>query len=451
MSRRKWAGAGLLQHPFGPRPKHAYLKQLVRYRRRLQRASAALIHARQTDVQTNVEQLLLSAWDGSPFWEARMRNAGLTRRDLCSPDAILAIPPVNRTDIQENFSTILHRHAPRAVWDDAYLGTTSGSTGQPLRYMSDGFSYLWYWAFVDAVVRMLSLPIRWRRGRVDAVLLCALGHSPEYGDFIPVFHGVRFRKVNVLAENARSRLERLNPQLITGDPDSLRATLGWDLRPKLIMSSAFAMPPAERLALSEATGAAVVEYYSAAETGMIGVNLPGSAGFEVLSPAVKAEILPETGRDSDDHTGEVVITNLRNPWFPLIRYRLGDRAQLRAPHGESPLRVPVLEGLRGRTKERFATAGGKWFDPNLVTPILARSGVHEFALTELSPGKYQLDVHGRPSAQTLPALESRLLSLYGAEIEVVATEHAHTWRKPGVKPKPFRPQGLPGASPVSES
>ncbi|MFT6398504.1 MAG: phenylacetate-CoA ligase [Bradymonadia bacterium] len=348
---------------------------------------------------------------------------------------------MSRTDIQENFSNIVHRDAPKSVWDDAYIGTTSGSTGQPLKYLADGFSYLWYWAFVDAVVAMLALGIRWRRGRVDAVLLCALGHSPEYGDFIPVFHGVRFRKINVLAPGARQKLERLNPQLITGDPDSLHAVLQWELRPKLIMSSAFPMPPNTRQSLTKSTGAPVVEYYSAAETGMIGVNLPGRLGYEVLNPAVHVEVLPESGGNSDERLGEVVVTNLRNPWFPLIRYRLGDRAILKVPRTGSGAYVSIIEGLHGRTKERFATYDGHWFDPNLLVPILARSGYPEFAVSEETPGHYRLDAieSAAANSRAAEALTSRLQSLFGAPIELAITLHQESWREPGAKPRPFRP------------
>ena len=367
-----------------------------------------------------------------------MRAAGLTRLDLAHPQALYAIEPVTRSEVQENFDAIVHTDLPPEVLDDVYVGRTSGSTGQPLRYLADGYSYLWYWAFVDFVLASRSIPIKWRRGRVDAVLLCALGHSPEYGDFLPLFHGVRFQKVNVTAPGAREKLERLNPQLITGDPDSLEALLQFRVRPKVVLSSAFPMPEQTQRQLKAHLGAPVVQYYSSAEIGMMGVESEVGGTYEVLSPAVAVEVLPELGTSASTPRGEITVTNLRNPWFPLIRYRTGDRASIEAPAEGDPLRVSRLVELRGRTVERFEAVGGGVFDPNALAPILSRSDSPEVVIVETNTGRYRLQcLRVRPNEGVLTALRARLSELHRGAITLEVALHQEPWRLPGEKPRPF--------------
>lgn len=71
-----------------------------------------------------------------------------------------------------------------------------------------------------------------------------------------------------------------------------------------------------------ATGAAVVGYNSLAETGPIAWRSPADwQRLHLLEGAVE----PEQDR------GELLVTNLRNRLFPLVRYRTGDLATVEEP------------------------------------------------------------------------------------------------------------------------
>jgi len=436
--------------------KRRWLHQLWTYGAAIRRAREDLMALRERPVAAPAAPLLLHAYDHIPFWRERMRHAGLTRHDLARPDALLALPPLSRAEVQARGPDMTDRSATPSVQDDFYTGTTSGSTGEPLRYVQDGLGFLWFWAFVDfalAYAGRAAPPLRPLESGVH--LLCALGHSPGYEDLVPLLHGTRFRKWNVGEAGFATGIARAAPAVCTGDPDSLAALLGTRARPRLILSSAFAMPPDLRARLEAETGAVVLEYYSAAEMGPIGVACRAGRGYHVLTPAVVVEeaaiegagVGAGAGAGAGGEAGatgalsELLVTNLRNVHFPLVRYRVGDLGRVEADDGcACGLRSPRVTGLSGRTRALFRARGGRPFDPAAVNPVLARiSGLLEARVTERAAGRYELLYRAAsPLAEADSSLlRSRLAHLFGGEATLSCERREAPLRLPGEKPRPF--------------
>jgi len=420
-----------LAHPYASRVKRRYLRQLRRYRGPLARATAELITLLERPVPGDVPGLLRHAWDRVPFWRRRMAGAGLTRLDLGRPEALAALPPLERAEVQERFAELIDPTLSAADEAELYRGTTSGSTGEPVRYAASGFQYLWYWAFVDFALRYMRRRARFIPFRTNVALLCALGHSPEYGDWLPLFHGARFRKVNVLAPGAPAQLARLAPAIITGDPDSLAPLLGVPLRPRLVLSSAFAMPPALRAALEAHLRCPVVEYYSAAETGMLAIACRAGRGYHVLTPAAHIEAI---AWGAGHH--ELLVTNLRNPCFPLIRYRIGDLGRLAHEPCPCGLQAPRITELVGRTAEAFRGRRGP-FHPGGLQPLFARLPVRRFRVTEEAAGVYRVETDAPLPSAGREVVDAGLARLYGGPVEVHFAPTLTRPSPPGVKPRPF--------------
>jgi phenylacetate-CoA ligase len=425
--------------------KRRYLRQLWRYGAAIGAARADLLALRDRPVEGELSWLLVAAWDRIPFWRERMRRVGLIRADLArGAPALAALPPLTRAEVQARF----HDLRDPAPDGDDYVGTTSGSTGEPARYVADGFGFLWFWAFVPFALALAGRarpPLRPLGNGVH--LLCALSHSPEYGSLVPLLRWTRFRKWNVRAPGFADAIARAAPAVCTGDPDSLAALLGTRARPRLLLSSAFAMPVALRERLERETRAAVLEYYSAAETGPIGVACPLGRGFHVLTPAALVEDAPVPG--AQDGARELLVTNLRNRRFPLIRYALGDLGRVEPDDGcPCGLRAPRVVALSGRTAALFARADGGRFDPAGVNPVLARiPGLLEARLEERGPGAYRLLYRaGAPlGEEALEAIRARLAFLRGGAASLEVVRAGAPLRAPGEKPRPFVALAAPGA------
>lgn len=87
-----------------------------------------------------------------------------------------------------------------------------------------------------------------------------------------------------------------------------------------------------REACREAWGVPVQDVYSCEELGMIALQCPEHEHLHVQSEAVLVEVLDEEGSPcTPGQIGRVVLTALHSFAMPLLRYAIGDHAEVGAP------------------------------------------------------------------------------------------------------------------------
>ncbi|MCA9538671.1 MAG: hypothetical protein KC620_07265, partial [Myxococcales bacterium] len=428
--------SGPLPDPYGAVVRRRYLHQMLVFAPALRRWRRQLLALRQGPVPSPLAPTLRWAYDRVPFWQQRFRALGVGRHELADPAIFAALPPTTRADLQAHFHDLCARGISSAERADAYDGRTSGSTGEPIRYRMSGAAYHSFLALVDLALKLFGAPRRPRPGGGGIALLDALGHSPEYGAWLPLFHGTRFAKITIDRPGWRDRLRALDPAVITGDPDSLAALLDAPVDPGLVMSSAFAMPPGRAEALRAALGCPVVEYYSAQEIGPMALALPGD-DLAVLTPFVHLEAAPLA-----DGGTQLLVTDLRNPLMPLIRYAIGDLGRISPTRG-GLLHAPRLSDFTGRVPQRFARPGGGAFDPAGLAPSLARLPIEQYRLSQTATDRATLEyLAARPLTEAeTGALTGRLSALADAPMHLTARRVFAPLNAPGVKPRPFVPLG----------
>jgi hypothetical protein len=389
------------------------------------------------------------AYDSVPYWQARFRSAGLARH-LVGPPSAGALLPLERADVRAHRDALMP-HLPRAVagrfaaFGDVYEGVTSGSTGEPLRFRLSAAAYLSFFPVVDLVLAWYGQ--RTPRPGAGYVLLDALGHSPEYETWLPLFHGLRFSKITVGRTRWRERLRAAAPAVLTGDPDALSALLSVDVRPRVVLSSAFALPERLHAALVTHLRCPVVEYYSAAELGPLALRCPAGAGWHVLTPyaSFSTEDGPADAAGADPEApSRLFVDDLRNEALFLLRYAVGDRGVVdpRVSPCACGLHTPRLSRFDGRAGVTFGGHGGmpRW-DPTRLAPTLGRLPLDEYQLIETGPARVRL-VHRGPGVLDERAradLGARLRAVAGAEVRFDFDPRTTPWRSPGEKPRPFVP------------
>lgn len=370
------------------------------------------------------------AYRSSPRYQRAFAAAALGRGDLAHDPrrALAALPITRRADLQRDFVSFLAADQPSWALDRGWLGQSSGSTGEPVPYLREPRTLAWFYAFLDFALAYAGHG-GWARGRRgDVVLLDALGHLPDYAAPLPSFGGARFSKLSVARAE---RLAALAPLIVTSDPDGLAplATLDLPRPPKLVLSSAFALPPSLRDAIAARTGAVVLEYYSTQETSVLGIGCRLGGGFHALAGAAHLEAVD----------GEIVVTTAHAPAFPLIRYAPGDRVELADGPCPCGLGGPRIARLLGRTHELFVGAHGP-FAAGLLGPLLARLPVVEHQLVQEHARRVVLRYRADAplSAAALGPLETRLREL-GGPIELGLEPVAAPLHAPGHKPRPYVP------------
>jgi phenylacetate-CoA ligase len=129
----------------------------------------------------------------------------------------------------------------------------------------------------------------------------------------------------------------------------------------------------------EAWNAPVVDMYTCQEAGYLALQCPEHTHFHVQSENVLLEVVDEQGRPcAPGEVGRVLVTSLNNFATPLIRYEIGDYAEVGEPCS-CGRGLPVIKRIRGRYRNLLALPDGTRRWPRLGY----ESGLQEVAPIEL--------------------------------------------------------------------
>lgn len=127
--------------------------------------------------------------------------------------------------------------------------------------------------------------------------------------------------------------------------------------PKFIYSAAEELKDFMRKEIETAFNAPVYDFYGSREVGAISAELNS---YEHLNFSFNnaVEVLDNNNEEvAPGEEGRIVITNLHNYYFPLIRYEIGDTAIKGEFNKEYS--VPTFKKITGRTTDHFKAKNGK--------------------------------------------------------------------------------------------
>ena len=174
-------------------------------------------------------------------------------------------------------------------------------------------------------------------------------------------------------------LQEYEPEYLLVHPTNLESLLRYSretgFRPaglRAVLTLGEVLEDDVRAACTETWGVAPTDSYSCKEVGMIACQCPEHAHYHVQSESLLVEILDETGAPcAPGATGRVVLTDLHNFASPLIRYEIGDYAEV----GETcscGRGLPVLTRILGRTRNMLRLPDGGEMWPRLGTRRIGR-------------------------------------------------------------------------------
>ena len=284
-------------------------------------------------------------------------------------DLLQSLPILSRRQAQENFDG-LYFMAPDQDPNDYVIQSTSGSTGKPVSVMK--FAPL-YSAEYDA----LTLT-EWQLNSRDTSKTISTFRivETEYEE-IPLGAPLSYIGATRL-HTSLSILKRTIPELLDGlhrlRPDYLfvngivarqlaLAQLESDFEPIKIeqfLTVSDRVDPQLRKLVKEVFGARIIDRYSSEEFGYIALQCPVHDHLHVCSPSLVVEVVDEDGNTCDVGVpGRVLVTSLHNSAMPLIRYDIGDIAELGEPC-DTGLNWPVLNQVNGRLRDSIVLPNGEF-------------------------------------------------------------------------------------------
>jgi phenylacetate-CoA ligase len=184
------------------------------------------------------------------------------------------------------------------------------------------------------------------------------------------------------------------------------------------------LSPDTRALVREVLGVPIVDAYSAQEVGYIALQCPEHEHYHVMSERLLVEVLDEHGAPcKPGEIGRVVLTDLHNFATPILRYEIGDHAEVgeRCPCGRG---LPVLRRIMGRTRNMLTYPDGRQTWPLFTIPLRDVAHYRELQLVQLTVDTLRLRVatdrlDDAERAAMVQVIHRMLEHPFEVEIEVV--------------------------------
>ncbi|MBP7146642.1 MAG: phenylacetate--CoA ligase family protein [Acidobacteria bacterium] len=332
--------------------------------------------------------IVAQAWEQSPFYRQRFADAGFDPRDLRDWDDLRRLPVITKRDIAANTERIIAASADRAA---LIPRKTSGSTGVSLHFFVDEQCAQWK----RGVALYRDEWTGWRLGEWRAMVW----GNPDYAKNWRLwlrnallergFALDTLRMSRPMMDAFAAQVLARRPTMLFGHAHSLFLFADFwrqrglpEYRPRAILSTAMVLHPHERRRIADVFGERVFDRYGCEEVSLIASECEAHSGLHLNTDSLVVEVLDGGAPAVPGRDGAVVVTDLFNRGFPLIRYQVGDMAVPAAgscPCGRS---YPLLERVAGRISDYLVTPEGEWVSGISLTENFAT----------LIPGLYQVQI-----------------------------------------------------------
>ncbi len=310
----------------------------------------------------------------SPFYRNKFLAHNIDVKKPWTEKEFLKLPITSREELRDNFETIKVDDISRRKY---YKITTSGSTGAPISVLHDK--------------RIPLAPIQWR-------LLKWWGINPyDNKAFIYRYPRTLFKKIfntllwwptkriflagaDMSEKNTKEFLKSFNkikPALLQGYTDVVyefalflkESNLGIH-SPTAVWVTSGPLTQNQRLLMEDVFGAPVYDQYGSTEVMGISAECDKQNGLHIMKDMVHVECLDDDNHPVPPNTlGKLVLTDLYNYTFPIIRYEIGDFGRLLDRECTCGVQLPLMEQVCGRKPDVVVTPSGLMVYGDYLTKI----------------------------------------------------------------------------------
>lgn len=339
--------------------------------------------------QKNLERLrdlLTHCKQSVPFYSNVMKKCGFEPDSLRSFDDLRALPVISKSDLRadyENFRSAADE-SPYDVW------SSSGSTGEPFPFRLDRRSIR------ANTFAALARGRRWWGmdfGVREAMIWSGLSDltGTASGRFAALKRRTSWSLKNIttldvylLDDTAIQRgfwaFSRSHPRLVRAIASGLLRfcvgleRLGLDGRQlgiEVAIYTGEGLTQAQRNCIETVLGCRTVSEYGCTELGIIAFECP-QGGLHISHENLLVEFIVGGRPAEAGERAEMVITNLNDRIYPLVRYKIGDVAIPTTRYCACGRTLPLIEELGGRVHDSVQTPSGRTIHGLLFTHLFDR-------------------------------------------------------------------------------
>ena len=326
-----------------------------------------------------LERLLDHAFRTSPYYNQKLRKLDLRRARRLTPELWWTLPVLSRAELQSAGSALNSQRVP-ASHGKVCSTSSSGSVGRPItvnKTMLCQFlfgactnrDHLWHQRNFEKTVAVI------RHTSNEAAARPPGAKSRNWGDLTHLLYPtgpsvVLHSKTDIDVQ--AQWLKDLKPTYFLSYPSLIQELARYFIAEKLDLPSLHhvttfgeALGGETRELCREAWDRDIVDMYSSQETGYLALQCPKHEHYHVQSENALVEVLKDDGAPCrPGEFGRVVVTVLHNFATPLIRYEIGDYAEVGEPC-DCGRGLPVLKQVLGRTRNMLVLPDGKVRRPSV--------------------------------------------------------------------------------------
>lgn len=315
-----------------------------------------------------LQVILHQAYHHTPYYRKVMDARGLTPKSFRSPQDLNLLPVLNRSMLEQNFESLIATNYRRA---DLQLFETGGTSSRRVQLYRDQES--------NNIKRAIAWRFESWMGRRPCDKMCYFW-PPHIDYHTHESWKLRFRTRYLQRErmyytgaatDATLRtfyddMTAFKPSFLKVFPSGLYSFLdyveraGLPLRPvKAIMSTGEILQGIQRRKFEEKFQCPVFDMYGSREVGNTSSQCGQHEGRHIAMETQIVEFLKDGRPVGPEEEGDVVVTDLTNLGFPLLRYQIHDFAMYRSEPCTCGRALPLMSAGIGRVSDNFIGRDGK--------------------------------------------------------------------------------------------
>jgi phenylacetate-CoA ligase len=366
-----------------------------------------------------------------PYYRDLLSQRGIKPAGL-TQEAWLAIPLLTKRDVRDNGQKLV---STNFAADELFKDSTGGSTGTPMtfyrtraclhqRRAQDLFFDRWFGC---------------RLGDKVALFVSASHHADSGSSWKARLRSSTYERMlrfdpsrttdAEMAEFLPAYLE-FNAPVIKCFPNSLAIFAEYTTKKgvrlpavRTVFCTGESVYAHQREQFAQTFNAKVVERYGTKECGIIASECPAGRGMHVFSEGVLLEVLDPNGQPcKPGEIGRVVVTDLFNEGMPLIRYEIGDMAEVADESAPCPCgsRLPRIARIIGRDRDIVIDGEGVRRPGYLFVDILGKADLDaQIQVMQLEDGRIEVRVAQlRSPPERLTKVQELFQKLMGPKLGV---------------------------------
>ncbi len=321
------------------------------------------------------QKLLSYAFKNVPWYNRKFTEVGLHPLDIKNPEDYNQVPILRREDIKENFELFISKEInPNSL----KISTTGGSTGTPLKIgmSKNGIRELpkwqmYSWWGLNPRTNMASI---YRGIPANGIKKVALNLISWPQKKIQMDATQMSRKK---IEEFILKMNKVKPQLIHGYVGAIDTIADYILEnnisvpaPKVLWVTAAPITTIQEKKINKAFRAPVCNQYGCSELYFVSAECQHKTGLHIFSDSVKVEILTNNNEvQQPNKYGKIVLTNLDEYHFPLIRYENGDTGRILTQKCTCGMTLPLMDKVKGRISDNIELPDGTILAGEYLTTI----------------------------------------------------------------------------------